>query len=172
MTWQSVRAACWWEAPAGLQGRWKPLSRGRGGLRGRGIFPCCQSCYTAHHLPPCPSPRQVSLESVLEVMATKLPPPPAPLHPARSPGKKVCFHFISLALSSHPTSISNLQNPLCSMSRLQPHACLSVPPTGPVPHPLPKQQVHEGFLSPGCGLFSATRHNGRFLPSPRHGPLK
>ena len=135
VTWQSVRAACWWEAPAGLQGRWKPLSRGRGGLSGREIFPCCQSCHTAHHLPPGPSPRQVSLESVLEVMATKLPPPPAPLHPARFPGKKVCFHFISLALSSHPTSIPNLQNPLCSMSRIQPHACLSVPPTGPVPHP-------------------------------------
>lgn len=74
-------------------------------------LPCCQSCHTAHHLPPCPSPRQVSLESVLEVIATKLPPPPAPLHPARSPGKKVCSHFISLDLSSHPTSTPNLQNP-------------------------------------------------------------
>lgn len=84
------------------------------------------------------------------------------------------FHFFRTFFPPHLHSKS--PECICSMSRLQSHACLSVSPTGscpPSPHvPLPKEQVHEGFLSPGYGSFSATWHNGQFLPSPRHGPLE
>lgn len=84
------------------------------------------------------------------------------------------FHFFGPFFPPHLYS----KSPESIMFHVQaPATCLpfSAPnwPCPPSPHAaLPKQQVHEGFLSPGCGSFFAIRHNGRFLPSPRHGPLK